>query len=47
MAQRRWSAETDKVLREAGWPPGRQVATEEWERTTGDEALEKLVEGVQ
>ncbi|MFJ4920718.1 SUKH-3 domain-containing protein [Streptomyces sp. NPDC088725] len=28
----RWSAETDRVLRLAGWFPGRRVATEEWER---------------
>ncbi|MEV5254610.1 SUKH-3 domain-containing protein [Streptomyces werraensis] len=27
----RWSAETDRVLREAGWRPGRTVSTEEWE----------------
>ncbi|WP_399928251.1 SUKH-3 domain-containing protein [Streptomyces kanamyceticus] len=29
----RWSAETDRVLRLAGWFPGRSVSTEEWERT--------------
>ncbi|MBW8800715.1 MAG: SUKH-3 domain-containing protein [Streptomyces sp.] len=29
----RWSAETDRVLREAGWFPGRSVATQEWETT--------------
>ncbi|WP_432094247.1 SUKH-3 domain-containing protein [Streptomyces sp. bgisy100] len=28
----RWSAETDRVLREAGWHPGRSVSTAEWER---------------
>ncbi|WP_078594102.1 SUKH-3 domain-containing protein [Streptomyces sp. NRRL S-920] len=28
----RWSAETDRVLRLAGWCPGRSVSTEEWER---------------
>jgi hypothetical protein len=28
----RWSAETDRVLRLAGWRPGRAVPTEEWER---------------
>ncbi|MDJ0340360.1 SUKH-3 domain-containing protein [Streptomyces sp. H10-C2] len=28
----RWSAETDRVLRMAGWRPGRSVSTEEWER---------------
>lgn len=28
---RRWSAETDRVLRGAGWHPGRSVPTEEWE----------------
>ncbi|MFF8940874.1 SUKH-3 domain-containing protein [Streptomyces sp. NPDC014864] len=27
----RWSAETDRVLREAGWFPGRAVATQRWE----------------
>ncbi|MBW5425509.1 hypothetical protein GKQ77_28790 [Streptomyces sp. BG9H] len=32
----RWSAETDRVLRLAGWYPGRSVATEEWERTLHD-----------
>ncbi|MGW7076864.1 SUKH-3 domain-containing protein [Streptomyces sp. NPDC054866] len=30
---RRWSAETDRVLRLAGWYPGRSVSTETWERT--------------
>jgi hypothetical protein len=29
---RRWSAETDRVLRAAGWYPGRSVPTTEWER---------------
>ncbi|MER7836709.1 SUKH-3 domain-containing protein [Streptomyces sp. NPDC096040] len=29
----RWSAETDRVLREAGWFPGRSVPTQEWEST--------------
>ncbi|WP_419995879.1 SUKH-3 domain-containing protein [Streptomyces boninensis] len=28
----RWSADTDQVLREAGWHPGRYVPTAEWER---------------
>lgn len=28
----RWSAQTDRVLREAGWYPGREVATDDWER---------------
>lgn len=28
----RWSAETDRVLRLAGWHPGRSVTTTEWER---------------
>ncbi|MGV9880534.1 SUKH-3 domain-containing protein [Streptomyces sp. NPDC003006] len=28
----RWSAETDRVLRAAGWHPGRTVPTAEWER---------------
>ncbi|MEU8979097.1 SUKH-3 domain-containing protein [Streptomyces sp. NPDC048309] len=27
----RWSAETDRVLREAGWYAGRSVPTQEWE----------------
>lgn len=27
----RWSMETDRVLRRAGWQPGRSVATETWE----------------
>ncbi|MEV7978367.1 SUKH-3 domain-containing protein [Streptomyces sp. NPDC086519] len=27
----RWSAETERVLREAGWYPGRSVPTLEWE----------------
>lgn len=27
----RWSAETDRVLRLAGWRPGRSVSTTEWE----------------
>ncbi|MFF3616131.1 SUKH-3 domain-containing protein [Streptomyces sp. NPDC002580] len=27
----RWSAETDRVLRGAGWQPGRSVPTGEWE----------------
>ncbi|MEV8319062.1 SUKH-3 domain-containing protein [Streptomyces sp. NPDC059900] len=30
---RRWSAETDRVLRLAGWYPGRSVSTVEWEHT--------------
>ncbi|MFE6405527.1 SUKH-3 domain-containing protein [Streptomyces sp. NPDC057837] len=29
----RWSAETDRVLRGAGWHPGRSVPTEEWEES--------------
>lgn len=29
----RWSAETDRVLRAAGWYPGRSVPTEQWEST--------------
>jgi hypothetical protein len=29
----RWSAEADRVLRLAGWYPGRSVPTEQWERT--------------
>jgi hypothetical protein len=35
----RWSAETDRSLRLAGWHPGRRVSTEEWERILkeGDE----------
>lgn len=38
----RWSAETDRVLRLAGWHPGRWVPTEEWERTLheSDEGFE-------
>jgi hypothetical protein len=28
---RRWSAETERVLRAAGWYPGRSVSTHEWE----------------
>ncbi|MFH8613253.1 SUKH-3 domain-containing protein [Streptomyces sp. NPDC018029] len=31
-ASRLWSAETDRVLRAAGWYPGRTVPTAEWER---------------
>jgi hypothetical protein len=30
-AQRRWPAETDRVLRAAGWYPGRSVPTATWE----------------
>ncbi len=33
----RWSAETDRVLRLAGWHPGRSVSTEEWERVLYEE----------
>ena len=33
MTDRRWSAETERVLRKAGWYPGRQVAIDEWETT--------------
>ncbi|MDT0270750.1 SUKH-3 domain-containing protein [Streptomyces sp. DSM 44915] len=44
-ATERWSAETDRVLREAGWSPHRRVSTEEWERilkeSDGFEAHEK------
>ncbi|MBZ6303872.1 SUKH-3 domain-containing protein [Streptomyces olivaceus] len=29
----RWSPETERVLRLAGWQPGRAVSTESWERT--------------
>lgn len=29
--QQRWSAETDRALREAGWTPSRSVSTAEWE----------------
>ncbi|MBP2326260.1 hypothetical protein JOF56_006645 [Kibdelosporangium banguiense] len=35
-SRQRWSAETDKVLRDAGWRPGRKVSTVEWERTLAD-----------
>jgi hypothetical protein len=31
--EQRWSAETDRVLRRAGWYPGRSVCTAEWENT--------------
>ncbi|MGV9453589.1 SUKH-3 domain-containing protein [Streptomyces sp. NPDC003635] len=31
--EQRWSAETDRVLREAGWHPGRTVPTADWENT--------------
>lgn len=31
--ERRWSAETDRVLRQVGWYPGRSVSTAEWENT--------------
>jgi hypothetical protein len=31
--KQRWSAETDRVLRRAGWYPGRSVCTAEWENT--------------
>ncbi|MCM1970717.1 MULTISPECIES: SUKH-3 domain-containing protein [unclassified Streptomyces] len=31
--EQRWSAETDRVLREAGWYPGREVSTAGWEAT--------------
>ncbi|TLS45926.1 hypothetical protein FE633_12270 [Streptomyces montanus] len=33
----RWSAETDRVLRLAGWHPGRSVSTEEWQRVLHEE----------
>lgn len=38
----RWSAETDRALRLAGWHPGRSVSTEEWERVLreADEGFE-------
>ncbi|MDJ0464430.1 SUKH-3 domain-containing protein [Streptomyces sp. H27-C3] len=29
--QRKWSAETDSVLRAAGWHPGRSISTAAWE----------------
>ncbi|SBT88605.1 SUKH-3 immunity protein [Streptomyces sp. DI166] len=29
--RKRWSAETDRVLREVGWYPGRTVSTAGWE----------------
>ncbi|MFE2827831.1 SUKH-3 domain-containing protein [Streptomyces sp. NPDC059271] len=32
----RWSAETDRVLRGAGWHPGRSVPTDEWESKLGE-----------
>ncbi|MFF3767747.1 SUKH-3 domain-containing protein [Streptomyces sp. NPDC001922] len=28
----RWSRETERLLRKAGWRPGRSVSTAEWER---------------
>ncbi|MBC2908239.1 SUKH-3 domain-containing protein [Streptomyces cupreus] len=31
--EQRWSAETDRVLRRAGWYPCRSVSTAEWEST--------------
>jgi hypothetical protein len=31
MVGQRWSAKTDRVLREVGWHPGREVSTSEWE----------------
>ncbi|GLW51943.1 hypothetical protein Stsp02_76030 [Streptomyces sp. NBRC 14336] len=31
--ERRWSAETERVLRAAGWHPGRTVLTATWEAT--------------
>ncbi|MBD0844813.1 SUKH-3 domain-containing protein [Streptomyces sp. TRM68416] len=31
--EQRWSAETDRVLRTAGWHPGRTVSTVDWENT--------------
>ena len=38
----RWSAETDRVLRLAGWYPSRSVPTADWERTlrAADEGFE-------
>ncbi|MCL7424174.1 SUKH-3 domain-containing protein [Streptomyces sp. YS415] len=32
----RWSEETDRVLRGAGWYPGRSVSTVEWENTLSE-----------
>ncbi|MFD9466464.1 SUKH-3 domain-containing protein [Streptomyces sp. NPDC060027] len=32
----RWSAETDRVLRRAGWYPGRSVPTDVWGSTLGE-----------
>lgn len=36
MSSRRWSAQTDGVLRAAGWWPGRSVRTETWEAVLGE-----------
>ncbi|WP_328553968.1 SUKH-3 domain-containing protein [Streptomyces sp. NBC_00358] len=41
----RWSAETDRVLRRAGWFPGRSVPTDAWGRSLGERGGFEMHEG--